>query len=105
MQDVRTLTPGKILATTHLKSGELDLLIGGPPCQTFPAIGKRQGLANERGLILFEMIRFARIMRPRSLLIEQVKWPTNIRIERSGRLALDVFLEQLNELVQRGSNT
>ena len=98
VQDVRTLTPEEILATTHLKSGELDLLVGGPPCQAFSAIGKRQGLADERGLLLFEMIRFAQVIQPRAMLIEQVKGLTNIRIEESGRLALDVFLEQLQKL-------
>ncbi len=55
-----------------LKAGELDLLCGGPPCQSFSQIGKQQGLNDERGLLLFEMVRFARVMKPKAIFIEQV---------------------------------
>ena len=56
-----------------LKGGELDLLFGGPPCQAFSQIGKRACLDDERGMLLFEIIRFANAFKPRAIMIEQVR--------------------------------
>jgi len=71
--DIRTIEPSTLMAELHLGSGDLDLLFGGPPCQAFSQIGKRLSLQDERGMLLFEMPRFAKIFRPRMILIEQVK--------------------------------
>lgn len=65
--DIRTVDPLVIA-----KPG-IDLLHGGPPCQAFSLIGKRGSLGDARGLLLFEMIRFAAALKPRAILIEQVK--------------------------------
>jgi DNA (cytosine-5)-methyltransferase 1 len=65
--DVRTLDPLVVA-----KPG-IDLLHGGPPCQSFSLIGKRGSLSDARGLLLFEMIRFAAALKPKAILLEQVK--------------------------------
>lgn len=65
--DIRTVDP------LTLADPGIDLLYGGPPCQAFSLIGRRGSLCDERGMLLFEMIRFARALRPRALLLEQVK--------------------------------
>lgn len=71
--DIRLIEPQDFMAELGLKPGELDLLFGGPPCQAFSQIGKRQALEDERGMLLFEMTRFAEVFRPKTILIEQVK--------------------------------
>lgn len=65
--DIRLIDPQDIA-----KPG-IDLLHGGPPCQAFSLIGKRCSLNDERGLLLFEMIRFAKFLKPKIVLLEQVK--------------------------------
>lgn len=65
--DIRTVEP------LSLADPGIDLLHGGPPCQAFSLIGKRDSLCDERGMLLFEMVRFARALRPRAILMEQVK--------------------------------
>ncbi|HQV93104.1 MAG TPA: DNA cytosine methyltransferase [Anaerolineales bacterium] len=72
-EDVRKIDPAVMMKDLGLKAGELDLLCGGPPCQAFSQIGKRHSIKDERGLLLFEMVRFAEVFKPRSILIEQVK--------------------------------
>lgn len=72
-EDIRKVNPSDILTSHGLKVGELDLLCGGPPCQAFSQIGKRHSLNDERGLLLFEMVRFAESMHPKAIMIEQVK--------------------------------
>ena len=52
----------------------IDLISGGFPCQSFSIAGKRQGFADRtRGTLFFEIIRFAAILKPKHLLLENVK--------------------------------
>ncbi len=71
--DVRKVDENELLERMGLVAGELDLLFGGPPCQAFSLIGKRASLDDERGMLLFEIVRFAKAFRPRAVMIEQVK--------------------------------
>lgn len=72
-EDIRKIDPVELMNEIGLQPGELDLLCGGPPCQAFSQIGKRAALDDERGMLLFEMTRFAKAFQPKSILIEQVK--------------------------------
>lgn len=71
--DIKKFDPFEILTEAGKKPGELDLLFGGPPCQAFSLCGKQKALEDERGMLLFQMIRYAEAMRPRAVLMEQVK--------------------------------
>ncbi|OYT72896.1 MAG: hypothetical protein CFK52_03605 [Chloracidobacterium sp. CP2_5A] len=71
--DVRAIDPSALLKEVNLEEGQLDLLFGGPPCQPFSLAGKQLGLRDERGWLIFEMVRFAEALRPEVILIEQVK--------------------------------
>ncbi len=72
-EDIRNIDPRWLMVQLGLESGALDLLFGGPPCQPFSQIGKQQSLDDARGLLLFQMVRFAVVLRPKAILIEQVK--------------------------------
>ncbi len=71
--DIRSISPQILMKDLDLGKGNLDLLFGGPPCQSFSLAGKQLGLHDERGLLLFEIIRFADTLRPKVILLEQVK--------------------------------
>ena len=51
---------------------DFDLLCGGFPCQAFSNAGKRQGFADARGTLFFEIARLAEARRPPYLLLENV---------------------------------
>lgn len=51
--------------------GEIDIIVGGSPCQSFSIAGKREGLAGESGL-MFEYIRAVQEIRPRYFIWENV---------------------------------
>lgn len=77
----------------------IQLLHGGPPCQAFSLIGKRNSLDDPRGQLLFEVIRFAKILKPKAILIEQVKGLLSARDETGMKGgAFKLFLDQLEEL-------
>ena len=71
--DIKTFTPEQMLDDLHVQAGEVDLLFGGPPCQAFSQIGKQQSMLDERGELLFEMVRYVKVIQPRAIMIEQVK--------------------------------
>lgn len=71
--DINDVNPHRLKKELNLKVGELDLLAGGPPCQSFSLIGNRKSLDDDRGLLLLKMIDFARVFKPKAVLIEQVK--------------------------------
>ena len=47
------LSQKDLLKEFNLKKGELDLLSGGYPCQSFSYAGKKLGLEDVRGTMLF----------------------------------------------------
>ena len=71
--DVRQVDPVELMRQVGIKEGQLALLFGGPPCQAFSQIGKQASLEDERGMLLFQMVRFADVMKPKAIMIEQVK--------------------------------
>lgn len=71
--DSREVDPAELRKELHLEKGQLDLLFAGPPCQSFSLAGKQLGLKDERGMLLFEVIRFSQALKPKVILIEQVK--------------------------------
>lgn len=52
---------------------EIDLIVGGPPCQAFSTAGKRQGLGDERGNVFLKYLDLALELRPKYLVIENVR--------------------------------
>ncbi len=71
--DIRGIDPRILMKNLGLKTGGLDFLFGGPPCQSFSLAGKQLGLRDERGPLLFEIIRFTEALQPKVILLEQVK--------------------------------
>ena len=71
--DIREVNPAELCKDLNLEKGELDLLFGGPPCQSFSLAGKQLGLKDERGMLLFEVVRFSEELKPKVILVEQVK--------------------------------
>ncbi|HWE97435.1 MAG TPA: DNA (cytosine-5-)-methyltransferase [Tepidisphaeraceae bacterium] len=71
--DISNLDPMKVLDAVGLKPGELDLLCGGPPCQSFSTAGSRGTIQDHRGTMLWQFLRFIEAMRPRFFLMENVR--------------------------------
>lgn len=72
-KDIREVDPLEVLDAVGLKPGELDLLVGGPPCQSFSTAGKRGTIQDPRGTLLWQYLRFVEAMRPRFFLMENVR--------------------------------
>ncbi|MFR9120269.1 MAG: DNA cytosine methyltransferase [Streptococcus parasanguinis] len=53
--------------------GRVDIICGGFPCQAFSIAGARRGFKDTRGTLFFEIARFASILKPKLLFLENVK--------------------------------
>ena len=53
--------------------GRVDAICGGFPCQAFSIAGHRRGFEDTRGTLFFEICRFASIIRPKYLFLENVR--------------------------------
>ncbi|EAF6599643.1 DNA cytosine methyltransferase [Listeria monocytogenes] len=52
--------------------GRVDIITGGFPCQAFSIAGKRRGFEDTRGTLFFEIMRWAAILKPETLFLENV---------------------------------
>lgn len=52
---------------------EIDILVGGSPCQSFSMVGKRGGLEDTRGTLFYDFIRIVKECRPKVFIFENVK--------------------------------
>ena len=65
---------GKLLGLDRpLRSNEVDLVTGGPPCQPFSTAGKRGSVGDPRGSLFMEFIRIVDEIKPRFFIMENVK--------------------------------
>lgn len=74
--------------------GRVDIICGGFPCQSFSIAGNRRGFEDTRGTLFFEIARFASILKPRILFLENVKGLLN---HDKGR-TFETILQTLDEL-------
>lgn len=70
---IEALDPNLVLKRIGLQAGELDVLVGGPPCQSFSTTGKRRTVQDPRGTLLWQFLRFVDVIRPKFFLMENVR--------------------------------
>ena len=71
--DIRNLNPTKVMADLDLQSGEVDLLVGGPPCQSFSTTGRRRTVQDPRGTLLWRFLQYVAEVRPKFFVMENVR--------------------------------
>ena len=68
LHDITTVTDEEVR-----NIGYVDVICGGFPCQSFSIAGSRRGFEDTRGTLFFEIARFADILKPKYLFLENVK--------------------------------
>lgn len=53
-------------------NGQVDILVGGSPCQSFSTYGKKQGFEDARGTLFFHYAELIQQIRPRVFIYENV---------------------------------
>jgi len=72
--DIREYTANEIRFISGLEENEeIDLVVGGPPCQAFSTAGKRKAFEDERGNVFLTFIDMIIDLNPRFAVIENVR--------------------------------
>ncbi|ELY2486369.1 DNA cytosine methyltransferase [Cronobacter sakazakii] len=72
-KDIMTISPDELMNSLQLKEKELDLIIGGPPCQGFSSHRiKNAGVNDPRNELLIRYYDFVKIFQPKMFLVENV---------------------------------
>ena len=72
--DIRNYTAKEIRELCKLNDkDEIDLIVGGPPCQAFSTAGKRMGFEDERGNVFLTYLQMIVDLRPKYAVIENVR--------------------------------
>ncbi len=82
---------GDITKTEARDIPDFDILCGGFPCQTFSSAGNRDGFADTRGTLFFDVERIIRAKQPKGFILENVEGLT----KHDGGNTLDVMVRNL----------
>lgn len=94
-RDIFEFSPEELMAEIGLKPGELDLLVGGPPCQSFSTAGRRQSVQDRRGTLLWRYLEFVVALRPKAFVMENVR----------GLMSAALFHRQIADRPEKGGAT
>ena len=93
--DVRKLKGKDILDALGMKQGDIDVVMGGPPCQGFSRSGK-QNIADPRNNLVYEYARMIVELQPKTFVMEEVPDIVNF-YDPDGVPVLDKFCMILEE--------
>ncbi|GHD46508.1 cytosine-specific methyltransferase [Thalassobaculum fulvum] len=71
--DICEIDPVQVMADCGLRPGDLDLLIGGPPCQSYSTAGKRGTVQDPRGMLIWQFLKFVEVLQPKFFVMENVR--------------------------------
>lgn len=115
LADIKELTSERIFEVINnlrygniFEPGDIDVIFGGPPCQGFSRLGKRDA-SDPRNMLFHEYLRIIRDVRPRYVVMENVTgildmlmldFPSVVKDESylGQRLVKEILREELQEL-------
>lgn len=71
-KDIKNFSIADLSEDLGIKEGDIDIVVGGPPCQAYSTVGKRSE-NDPRGQLFHEYYRLLREIRPKIFLFENVK--------------------------------
>lgn len=77
------------------RHGELDLMVGGPPCQGFSLAGKRD-VNDARNTLFEDYLHIANVLKPKVILMENVRLLTSMK-DPDGNLVSERVLKRFKE--------
>jgi DNA (cytosine-5)-methyltransferase 1 len=92
---IQNITGEALLSKAEIKKGDLDVLVGGPPCQAFSVYNHQRGFHDERSGLFREYIRLVDALEPKVIVMENV---TGMSSLENGKAINEIYnsLKKLN---------
>ena len=81
---------------------DIDLLVGGSPCQGFSLMGKQLNFTDNRSKLFFEYVRILKEVKPKYFILENVRMRKDIKDVISGILGVEPI--EINSALFSGQN-
>lgn len=85
---IQRVTPQQLLDAAGAKKGEIDVIVGGPPCQGYSVYNHQRGAQDPRAGLFREYLRIVEGIQPRWLVMENVTGITSIA---GGNIVREIF--------------
>ena len=69
---IEQLSANDFLKSSNISIGQLDCLVGGPPCQAFSVYNHKRGMHDHRSQLFHEYLRLVEGLKPRWIMMENV---------------------------------
>lgn len=87
---IQQVAPAQLLGAAGIRKGELDVIVGGPPCQGYSVYNHQRGAQDPRAGLFREYLRIVEGILPRWLVMENV---TGIMSIAGGAIVRQIFQE------------
>lgn len=94
LRSIADVSDKEMRDTAKLRVGQLDVLLGGPPCQAFSVYNHQRGFHDERSGLFREYLRIVEALEPKVVVMENVTGMTSL----DGGRAVDEIRTRLDEL-------
>jgi len=92
--DLTQLTPEKFNELYNKENKIVDILVGGPPCQSFSIAGKRDK-NDPRNALFMEYVKYLDYFNPKAFIMENVIGLLSKKTDK-GESVIEIIMEQLN---------
>jgi len=93
-EDLTKLPPEKFNDMYNKENKNIDLIVGGPPCQGFSIAGKRN-TKDPRNSLFMEYVKYINYFNPKAFIMENVIGILSMKTEKNEKV-IDIILSQLN---------
>jgi DNA (cytosine-5)-methyltransferase 1 len=93
-EDLTKLPPEKFNKLYNKENKKIDVLVGGPPCQSFSMAGKRDK-NDPRNTLFMEYVKYLDYFKPKAFIMENVMGMLSKKTE-NGEKVIDIIMEYLN---------
>jgi len=94
-EDLTSFTPEMFDQKYNTENKSVDVLVGGPPCQSFSIAGKRDK-NDPRNALFMEYVKYLDYFKPKAFIMENVMGMLSKKTD-SGEKVIDIIMEQLNK--------
>jgi DNA (cytosine-5)-methyltransferase 1 len=94
-EDLTKLPPEKFNSLYNKENKIIDIIVGGPPCQSFSIAGKRDK-NDPRNALFMEYVKYLDYFKPKAFIMENVIGMLSKKTE-SGEKVITIIMEELNK--------